>query len=336
MSLQTVPLGRTGLKVSEVAFGTWRFGRERTGDGSSSTSRRSGAGGGALEVDRKQAHRLLDAFADAGGWFIDTADMYGEGRSEEYIGDWLADRDREEFVIASKIYWSTRDDPNGRGLNRKHLRRQIDLSLDRLGTDYLDLLYTHRWDVDTPAAEFMRTLDEFVRDRKVNYLGTSTLEPNAWRVAKANEIADRRGYEPFTIAQPRYNVVNREIEGNYLDMCEDYDVGIVPWSPLAGGFLTGKYSRDEQPPPDSRAATDGQFADSYLTPANFDALDVLEEIAAEVGATPAQVSLAWLGHHEQVVAPIVGARTVEQLEEDLAAVEVDLTDEQFQRIAAAK
>jgi aryl-alcohol dehydrogenase-like predicted oxidoreductase len=322
MDLDTVSLGRTGTKVSEVAFGTWRFGRENDE--------------GTVEIGRDRAHELLDAYADAGGNFIDTADMYGDGRSEEYIGDWLAGRDREDFVVASKIYWPTRDDPNGRGLSRKHLRNNIDEILNRLGTDYMDLLYIHRWDDETPAEEFVRTLDEFVRDGKVNYLGASTLDPNAWKVAKANEIADKRGYEPFKLAQPRYNLANREIEGNYLEMCADYDIGVVPWSPLAGGFLTGKYSRSEEPPEGTRGATDQQFRDSYLIDENFDVLEAVEAVAEEVDATPAQVSLAWLTEHKQVTAPIVGARTVDQLTENLAATEIDLTDEQFERLAEAK
>jgi aryl-alcohol dehydrogenase-like predicted oxidoreductase len=322
MDLDTVSLGRTGTKVSEVAFGTWRFGRENDE--------------GTVEIGRDRAHELLDAYADAGGNFIDTADMYGDGRSEEYIGDWLAGRDREDFVVASKIYWPTRDDLNGQGLSRKHLRNNIDEILDRLGTDYVDLLYIHRWDDETPAEEFVRTLDEFVRDGKVNYLGASTLDPNAWKVAKANEIADKRGYEPFKLAQPRYNLANREIEGNYLEMCADYDIGVVPWSPLAGGFLTGKYSRGEEPPEGTRGATDQQFRDSYLTDENFDVLGAVEAVAEEVDATPAQVSLAWLTEHKQVTAPIVGARTVDQLTENLAATEIDLTDEQFERLAEAK
>ena len=322
MDLDTVSLGRTGTKVSEVAFGTWRFGRENDE--------------GTVEIGRDRAHELLDAYADAGGNFIDTADMYGDGRSEEYIGDWLAGRDREEFVVASKIYWPTRDDLNGQGLSRKHLRNNIDEILDRLGTDYVDLLYIHRWDDETPAEEFVRTLDEFVRDGKVNYLGASTLDPNAWKVAKANEIADKRGYEPFKLAQPRYNLANREIEGNYLEMCADYDIGVVPWSPLAGGFLTGKYSRGEEPPEGTRGATDQQFRDSYLTDENFDVLEAVEAVAEEVDATPVQVSLAWLTEHKQVTAPIVGARTVDQLTENLAATEIDLTDEQFERLAEAK
>ncbi|WP_049969794.1 aldo/keto reductase [Haladaptatus cibarius] len=319
MGLETVSLGSTGTKVSQIAFGTWRFGRENDE--------------GNVEIGEKRAHELLSAYADAGGNFIDTADMYGDGESERYIGNWLADRDREDFVIASKIYWPTRkDDPNGRGLSRKHLRRQMNLILDRLGTDYLDLLYIHRWDDETPAEEFMRTLDGFVRDGKVNYIGTSTLDPNAWKVVKANEME----YEPFRLAQPRYNLVNREIESNYLPMCEEYDIGLIPWSPLAGGFLTGKYSRDEKPPKGTRGANDQQFRDSYLTEENFDVLEEVEAVAEEVGTTPAKVSLAWLLKHDAVTAPIVGARTVEQLEENLAATAVSLTNEQFERLADAK
>ncbi len=323
MALSTVPLGRTGTTVTSLSFGTWRFGRETDA--------------GDLEVDEDRAHDLLDAYADRGGNFIDTADMYGDGRSEDWIGNWLSTRDREDFVVASKIYWPTReDDPNGRGIGRKHLRRQIDLMLDRLGTDYLDVLYCHRFDDQTPPEEFMRTLDGFVRDGKVNYLGASTFEPNAWEVARANEIAAREGYEPFTVAQPRYNLVNREIEYDYVEMCEAYDIGVCPWSPLAGGFLTGKYDREGDMPEGTRGSESGQFAERYLSEANFDALDVVREVADEVDASPAQVSLAYLMAHPQVTAPIVGARTVEQLEENLAADDIDLSDDQFERLAESK
>jgi aryl-alcohol dehydrogenase-like predicted oxidoreductase len=217
MDLDTVPLGRTGLSVSELAFGTWRFGRETAA--------------GNLETDRETAHALLDTYAEAGGRFIDTADVYGGGKSESWIGDWLTDRDRDEFVIASKIYWPTdREDPNAGGLNRKHLRRQIDRILTRLGTDYLDVLYIHRWDEDTPARELMRTLDGLIEDGRVHYLGASTLRPNAWRIAQANDIADRYGWEPFSVTQPRYNLVDREIEGEYLEFCRENDIAVVPWS----------------------------------------------------------------------------------------------------------
>lgn len=318
-----VQLGNTGVSVSELSFGTWRFGR-KTDQGD-------------LEVDRGRATRLLDAYANAGGNFIDTADVYGDGRAEDWLGDWLADRDRESFVLASKIYWRTRDgDPNARGLGRKHLRRQIGLILDRLGTDYLDLLYIHRWDDDTPAIEFLRTLDGFVRDGRVNYLGASTLEPNAWKVARANEIARREGLEPFTVSQPRYNVINREVESNYLGMCTEYGLGVCPWSPLAGGFLTGKYDRGEEPPAGTRAADDASYRERYFTDEHFDVLDVVREIAAEVGATPTAVSLAWLCQHDQITAPIVGARTVDQLEANVAATELSLSEAQFDRLAEAK
>ncbi|WP_435320478.1 aldo/keto reductase [Haloarchaeobius sp. TZWSO28] len=322
MELDYVPLGRTGTMVSELAFGTWRFGRE-TEDG--------------LEIGEDRAYDLLDAYEEHGGRFIDTADVYGGGKSETWIGNWLADRDREDYVIASKIFWPTREeDPNGRGLSRKHLRRQIDLMLDRLGTDYIDLLYIHRWDDDTPAEEFMRTLNEFVDSGKVNYLGASTFYPNAWKVAKANELAERRGYEPFTVTQPRYNLVNREVEVNYLDMCADYDLELCPWSPLGQGFLTGKYTRDDQNPEDSKVAAEDRFREGYLTEENFEVLDELHAVADEVEASPAQVALAWLMHHDQVAVPLIGARTVEQLEENLGAASIELTDDQFERLAESK
>ena len=320
--MEYVPLGRTGTTVTNVSFGTWRFGRENDR--------------GEVEIDEARAHELLAAYAEAGGNFIDTADVYGGGAAERWIGDWLDDRDREDFVLASKVYWPTRgEDPNGRGLGRKHLRRQVDLILDRLGTDYLDLLYVHRWDEATPHEEFVRTLDRFVRDGRVNYLGASTFEPNAWRVTLANEYADRRGYEPFTVTQPRYNLVNREVERNYLDMCEHYDAGVCPWSPLAGGFLTGKYERGAEPPAGSRAAENEAFADRYLTGPNFRMLDTLREVARELDATPAQTALAWLVDHPLVTAPVVGARTPDQLTENLAAAELSLSDGQFRRLAEA-
>jgi aryl-alcohol dehydrogenase-like predicted oxidoreductase len=322
MPLDHVQLGRTGTRVSEIAFGTWRFGRENDR--------------GEVEVGRERAHELLSAYAEAGGNFLDTADVYGEGRSEQWIGEWLTERDREDVVLASKVYWPTReDDPNGRGLSRKHVRRQIDRSLDRLGTDYLDLLYVHRWDDATPAAELMRTLDGLVSDGKVNYLGASTFEPNAWRLAQANELARREGYEPFTVVQPRYSLVTREVEYDYLEACDHYDVGVCPWSPLAGGFLTGKYDREDIPS-GTRAAENDTFADRYLTEANFEALDVVRTVAEETGATPAQVSLAWLQAQPTVTAPIVGARTVAQLEENLGAADVELTAGQVERLDDAK
>jgi aryl-alcohol dehydrogenase-like predicted oxidoreductase len=200
----------------------------------------------------------------------------------------------------------------------------------------VDVLYTHRWDDDTPAEEFMRTLDGLVRDGLVHYLGASTFYPNAWKIARANELARREGYEPFTVSQPRYNLVNREVEANYLDMTDHYGIGVCPWSPLAQGFLTGKYERDGDLPEGSTASESERWRDNYLTPENFDALDVVREVAEETGATPAQVAVAYQLEHDSIAAPIVGARTVDQLTENLGAAAVELSDDQFERLADSK
>jgi aryl-alcohol dehydrogenase-like predicted oxidoreductase len=323
LDLDFVQFGATGLQTSELQFGTWRFGKE-TEEGN-------------VEIGEERAYELLDAYEAAGGRYIDTADIYGGGESERWIGNWLEDRDRERYTIASKIYWQIREgDPNSRGTNRKNVRHRVDELLDRLDTDYVDVLYIHRWDDQTPAREMMKTLNGLVESGKVNYLGASTLRPNAWKVTKANEIARREGWEPFTVTQPRYNLVDREIEGDYLEMTRHEDVAVCPWSPLGQGFLTGKYSREDGLTGESRAAESSRFEENYLTEANFDLHDELDAVADEVDATPAQTALAWLMHRDGVTAPIVGARTVDQLEENLAAAEIDLSDEQVGRLTEAK
>ncbi|GAA0268393.1 aldo/keto reductase [Halobacterium noricense] len=318
-----VQFGDTGLQTSELQFGTWRFGKE-TEEGN-------------VEIGEKRAKKLLDAYADAGGRYIDTADVYGGGKSEEWIGDWLADRDRERYTIASKIYWQIREgDPNSRGNNRKNIRDRVDAILDRLDTDYIDVLYIHRWDDQTPTRELMRTLNGLVEAGKVHYIGASTLRPNAWKVAQANELARSEGWEPFTVLQPRYNLVDREIEGDYLEMARSEGLAVCPWSPLGQGFLTGKYDREDGLTGESRASESSRFEENYLTEENFAVHDVLDEVADEVDASPAQVSLAWLTHRDGVTAPIVGARTVDQLEENLAAAAINLSDEQVDRLTEAK
>ncbi|MFB6086525.1 MAG: aldo/keto reductase [Halodesulfurarchaeum sp.] len=323
IDLGFVDLGSTGIQTSELQFGTWRFGKE-TEEGN-------------VEIGEGRGKKLLDAYEEAGGRYIDTADVYGGGTAERWIGDWLADRERERYTIASKIYWQIREgDPNSRGTNRKNLRHRIDALLERLGTNYIDVLYIHRWDDATSPREMMKTLNGLVESGKVNYLGASTLRPNAWKVARANDIARERGWEPFTVLQPRYNLVDREIEGGYLEMARHDDLAVCPWSPLGQGFLTGKYSREEGLTGESRAAESSRFAESYLTETNFDVHDELSAIAEEVGATPAQTALAWLMHRDGVTAPIVGARTVEQLEENLGAAAIELTQGQVDRLTEAK
>ncbi len=331
MAIDHVPLGNTGLMVSELSLGTWRFGR-RLVDGEERYD-----APGTVETTEEQAYELLDAYATAGGNFIDTADKYGDGRAERWIGNWLEDRDRLDYVIATKIHRPRRPgDPNAQGLNRRHLRHQIDVCLDRLGTDYIDLLYCHRWDDRTPVEEFMRTLNGLVESGKVNYLGISSGTPDAWKIVQANEFATRESLEPFTVTQPRYSLVDRAIDVNYLPMCREYGLGVVTWSPLAWGFLTGKYERGDTGHADSTAAEDAGFADRYLTDEHFDALDVLRDVATEVDATPAQVALAWQLKHPDITGPIVGASTVAQLEENLAAADVSLSQAQFERLSAVK
>ncbi|MWV63392.1 aldo/keto reductase [Halorubrum sp. JWXQ-INN 858] len=323
LDLEFVSLDGTGIHTSELQFGTWRFGKENES--------------GDVEIGEERAHELLDAYEAAGGRYIDTADVYGGGESEEWIGDWLADRDRERYTVASKIYWQIRDgDPNSLGTNRKNIRHRIEALLDRLGTDYVDVLYIHRWDDATDARELMKTLNGLVESGRVHYLGASTHRPNAWKVARANEIARAEGWEPFSVLQPRYNLVDREIEGDYLEFARTQGLAVCPWSPLGQGFLTGKYDRDEDLPEDSKIAGSSRFQESYLTPENFDVHDELDAVADEVDASPAQVALAWLSHRDGVTAPIVGARTVDQLAENLASAAIDLSDEQVERLTVAK
>ena len=326
-------LGSTGTKVSELCFGTWRFGK-RTGD--------------VLETDREEAHELLDAAWENGINFIDTANVYGtpNGRSEEYIGDWLTDHDREDFVIASKVYfpfdgWGE-PGPNDSGLSRKHIRAQIEGTLDRLGTDYLDVYYIHRWDDDTPIEETLATLTELVEDGKVNYLGASTMA--AWQLTKALWESDVNGFERFDVTQPLHHAGYYTDVADFLDVCADQDIAVCPYSPLAGGFLTGKYERADpddpkavKGPDDARGDFDDMFGDYYVSERGWKVLDAVRSVADEVDATPAQVSLRWLMDHDDFTCvPIIGARTPEQLDENVAACDIDLSGEQWDRIMDAR
>nr|WP_200862266.1 aldo/keto reductase [Candidatus Halobonum tyrrellensis] len=318
-------LGSTGVQVSPVCFGTWRFGQESDG---------------VVETDREQAHELLDAFADAGGNFIDTANGYGGGKSEAWIGDWLADRDREEYVVASKCFWSTvsRFQEN---LSKKNVRAEVEGSLDRLGTDYLDVLYLHRWDDDTPIEQTLRAVDDLVSEGKVHHVGLSTAD--AWKLTKGIWKADVNNYEAFSVTQPLFHAAYYEDVSEYLDVCADQDLAVCPYSPLAGGFLTGKYERvgdgtyDLDAPEGTRATLDDRFERFYVSERGWHVLDEIRAVAEEIDATPAQVALRWLiDQSEFTCVPIVGARTTEQLDENMGAVDVDLSDDQFDRIVDAR
>ena len=318
-------LGSTGTKVSELCFGTWRFAMESNGT---------------VETDRDTAHDLLDTAWENGINFIDTANVYGDpnGTSEEWIGDWLSEYDREDFVIASKVYfpfdgWGE-PGPNDSGLSRKHIRTQIEGTLDRLGTDYLDVYYIHRWDEETPIEETLSTLTELVDEGKVNYLGASTMA--AWQLTKALWKSDVNGFERFDVTQPMYHAAASGPVEDYLDVCADQDIAVCPYSPLAGGFLTGKYERDGDVPAGSRADLVDYFEDYYMSEEGWEILDEIRAVADELDATPAQVALRWLiQQREFTCTPIVGARTTDQLEENVGAAEIELSDDQYDRIVDA-
>lgn len=310
-------LGSTGTKVSEICYGTWRFNAE--------------ADDGTVETDHETAHDLLNTFEEHGGNFIDTANDYGNGESERWIGEWLDERSREEFVLASKVYWRqvSRFDRN---LSRKNIRAEIEGSLERLGTDYLDLYYIHRFDDDTPIRETLRTLNRLVEEGKIHYLGASSMA--AWKLTKALWTSDVEGLERFEVTQPRFNASYREPVTDFLDVCSDQNLAVCPYSSLEGGFLTGKYERDVDAPEGSRA--DIQNRERDWEDRQWQVLDAVRSVAEENDATPAQVSLRWLRDIEEFTCiPIVGARTTDQLEDNLGAVEVSLSEDQRERITAA-
>ena len=219
-------LGKTGLKVSELCLGTMTFGRE---------------------TDETDSKRILNHFVELGGNFIDTADVYAESRSERIIGSWLKDRPRENLVIATKVRFPTGDGQNDEGLSRKHILAAIDNSLKRLGTDYIDLYQVHCWDDGTPLEETLSTLSNLVDIGKVRYLGVSNF--SGWQLQKAIDVSRHRGWEPFSCLQPLYNLLDRDIELELLPVCENEGLGVIPWSPLRGGWLTGKYHRGMDSPP---------------------------------------------------------------------------------------
>lgn len=331
--MEYTQLGSTGTVVSQLCLGTWRFGRE-TDD--------------VVETSCKQAHKLLDTAYEHGINFIDTANRYGtpHGTAERFLGEWLAEHDREDFVIASKVYFPFNGQgepgPNDDGLGRKHVRAQIEGTLNRLGTDYLDIYYIHRWDEQTPIRETLATLNDLVRDGTIHYLGASTMA--AWQLTKALWMSDVEGYERFEVTQPLFHAGYRDDITEYLDVCIDQELAVCPYSPLAGGFLTGKYSRTDDDDSTAYEAPDGtrgdisdRFDDYYLSERGWHVLEEIRTVADELDATPAQVSLRWLIEHpEFTCVPIVGARAVNQLKENIGAVDVSLSDDQFDRIADAR
>ena len=306
-------LGRTGLKVSEICLGTMQFG---------------------WTADEQTSFKILDAFYEAGGNFIDTADVYSRwaegnpgGVSETIIGKWMKDRrNRQDIVLATKVRGRMWEGPNGEGLSRHHIMRAVEDSLRRLQTDYIDLYQVHAPDWSTPIEETLRALDDLVHQGKVLYIGASNYP--AWLLMKSLWVSDVRNLVRFDSLQPHYNLVHRaEFERELMHVVQEYGIGVIPYSPLAAGFLTGKY-RPDKPLPDSARAE--RIKQRYFTDRNFKLLDKMEEIGKNHGKTIAQVALAWLLTKPYITAPIIGANTVEQLQENLGVVGFRLSDEEMQ------
>lgn len=307
-------LGRSGLRVSPLSLGAMTFGDEW--------------GWGA---DKATSRRILDHYLGAGGNMIDTANIYTDGQSEKYVGEFLRGR-RDSAVIATK-YSGTRDprDPNAGGGSRKSLKASVEASLRALGTDYIDLLYLHVWDGLTPAEEIIASLGDLVRSGKVLYLGIS--DSPAWEISRMQTMAELRGWPTLAALQVEYSLIERTTERDLVPMAGELGLGVIPWSPLGGGVLTGKYTAsDLEVPPPAGSRRSHAVEHRALTQRGLAIADVVVEVANEIGATAAQVALAWTLLNPAVASSLVGARTPEQLQLNLGALEIQLDEAQRRRL----
>jgi aryl-alcohol dehydrogenase-like predicted oxidoreductase len=296
-------LGRSGLRVSELCLGAMTFGMPGWG------------------CDEAESLRLVERFLDAGGNFVDTADAYAGTVSEEICGKAMVGR-RHQLVLATKCTMPVGSGPNDRGASRKHVRESCDASLRRLRTDYIDLYQVHCEDLWTPLEETLAALDDLVRAGKVLYVGASNFR--AYRLMKALGLSDRHGWARFVSLQPQYNLLVRTIEREHFALAREEGLGLITWSPLAAGMLTGKISRDRRPPESRLAQRDLPFYRMYFTERAFAIVDVLTAGARETGCSPAQLALAWQLTKPEVTAVIIGARTSDQLDDNLGATGVTI------------
>jgi aryl-alcohol dehydrogenase-like predicted oxidoreductase len=306
------PLGPSGTLVTNLCLGTMTFGKE---------------------TEEDEAHRQLDAYVDAGGNFIDTADVYQRGVSETMIGRWLSrSKQRDGLVIATKVRSPMDDDdPNQSGLSRRWIRRECDASLARLQTDYIDLYQAHHWDPATPLEETLSAFDELVRAGKICYVGVSNF--TGWQLQRATMLAEGGGWAPVVTLQPQYNLLAREIEWELVPLCLDEGIGILPWSPLGGGWLTGKYSRDDRPSGATRLGEDPERGveayNNRNTERTWNVVDAVQKIADANGVSMAQVAISWVTNQPGVTSTILGARNLSQLEDNLGAADWELSDEEM-------
>ena len=306
-------LGRTGLMVSPLCLGAMMFGQRGN-------------------ADHADCVRIIHRALDAGITFVDTANVYSHGESEEIVGEALRGR-RDKVVLATKVHGEMGPGPNDRSNSRVHIIREVENSLRRLGTDYIDLYQIHRPDPHIPIEETLRALDDLVHQGKVRYIGSSTYA--AWELVESYWISDRRNLVRFECEQPPYSIFVRGIEREVLPVCEKYGTGVIPWSPLNRGWLAGKYRKGQDVDPQSRVGRGDRFTDRPDSPAGKHKLDLVEELvplASEVGATLSQYALAWTLVNPVVTAPIIGPRTMEHLEDNLKALEVHIPQEHLRRI----
>jgi aryl-alcohol dehydrogenase-like predicted oxidoreductase len=306
-------LGSTGIRVSEVCLGTMTFGKE---------------------ADEPTSRDLVDRFLAGGGNFVDTADVYNDGASEEITGRALGSR-RDDVVLATKVRFPTGPGPNDRGASRRHIRMGAEASLRRLGTDWIDLYQIHCWDASTPIEETVSTLDDLVHEGKIRYAGASNY--TAWQLAKSLGLAALRGWQPFASLQPEYSLITRDIERELLPLCREEGMAVLPWSPLAGGVLTGKYREGEDFPLGTRGGdTEEPITFTYrLHERAWSIVEAVRKVAEEAGKTPSQVALNWVLHRPGVTAPIIGARNMTQLEDNLGAVGWQLEEEHWRALSWA-
>ena len=315
-------VGRSGLLVSELCLGAMTFGRE---------------------ASETESHQMLDRFAAAGGNFIDTADVYSQGVSETILGNWVARKQREELVIATKLRWGT-DDPDARrpnhfGLGRKHILAACDASLKRLKTDYIDLYQVHMWDPSAPLEETLSALDSLVTSGKVRYLGASNY--SGWQLQKSIDLARANGWEPFTCLQALYNLLDRNSELELIPVVRNEGLGFIAWSPLRGGWLSGRYHRGLSAPVAGTRIRDaeekgwGENWTRYNTEATWTVIDMLLAVAKEHGKSPAEVALRWVLQRPGITGPIIGARNMTQLEDNLGTTNWKLSDDAMERLTKA-
>lgn len=315
--MQYVRLGRSGLKVSRICLGMMTYGTPQWRE---------------WVLDEEQSRPFIQRALEHGINFFDTADMYSAGVSEQVTGRALRDfARREDVVIATKVYFPHADRPNRGGLNRKHIMTAVERSLQNLGTDYIDLYQIHRYDYETPIDETLEALHRLVQDGKVRYIGASSMF--AWQFARSLYLADLRGWTRFVSMQNHMNLIYREEEREMLPLCLEEGVGVLPWSPLARGFLAGNRSREDFGLT-KRARTDTHAHGWYYRENDFEIVERLKAVAAEFGRSPAQLALAWLLHKPGVTAPIIGASQMHHLDEAVAAAQIALPAEVIEQLEA--